>query len=54
LNKGSPFDLLSDRTAQTLAEWLKMHLGIEIINPDRSSSFANAARTGAPQVARAV
>lgn len=49
LERRMPIDLLPDRSAATLAEWLTNHPEIEIISRDRASSYADAARTGAPQ-----
>lgn len=43
-----PVDVLSDRTAQTLTEWLKAHPGVEIICRDRASAYAEGASEGAP------
>lgn len=42
-------DLLEDRNATTLAEWLKKHPEIKIISRDRSKEYARAASEGAPQ-----
>ncbi len=36
LEKHQPIDLLSNRTASTLAQWLEGHPGIEIISRDRA------------------
>jgi transposase len=44
-----PIDLLSDRTAVTLAEWLTSHPGIEVIARDRSREYARGATEGAPE-----
>ncbi|MDQ3816981.1 MAG: transposase, partial [Acidobacteriota bacterium] len=44
-----PIDLLPDRTAETLADWLKAHPEIEIFSRDRSSAYVDAARTSPPQ-----
>jgi len=41
-------DLLNDRDAQTLSDWLSMHPGVEIISRDRATAYAEAARTAAP------
>ena len=49
LEKRKPIDLLPDREAETLAEWLKKHPEIEIISRDRAGSYAAGAKAGAPQ-----
>ncbi|WP_051273731.1 ISL3 family transposase [Desulfotruncus alcoholivorax] len=41
-------DLLPDRQASTLQQWLQDHPGVEIISRDRSQSYAKAAQMGAP------
>jgi transposase len=52
LERRQPIDLLPDRTAETLTEWLKAHPEIETISRDRSAAYADAARTGTPQAAQ--
>jgi transposase len=41
-------DLLNDRDAQTLSDWLSKHPGVEIISRDRATAYAEAARSAAP------
>ncbi|MEV6319542.1 transposase, partial [Streptomyces sp. NPDC051776] len=43
-------DLLSDRSIETVSGWLAAHPGVEVICRDRSASFAEAGRLGAPDV----
>jgi transposase len=49
LERGQIIDLLDDRTAGTLAQWLKEHPGIEIVSRDRSQTYAEAITWGAPE-----
>jgi len=41
-------DLLPDRAAETLADWLRARPGVEIVARDRSTEYARAIALGAP------
>ncbi len=43
-----PVDLLKERDAETLSNWLKEHPGVEVISRDRSGAYAEGASSGAP------
>ena len=48
LEERSVVDLLSDRTAATLAKWLQKHEGVEVVARDRSMEYALGISEGAP------
>jgi transposase len=48
LERHRPVDLWPDQTAESFVSWLRAHPGIAVITRDRSGSFAEAARRGAP------
>jgi transposase len=48
LERHEAIDLLPDRNADTVAEWLAAHTGIQVISRDRGRVYADGARRGAP------
>jgi transposase len=48
LERHQPVALLPERTAEPVAHWLREHPGVEVIARDRSSTYAEGARQGAP------
>ena len=48
LERGDVVDLLPDRDADTVIEWLKAHRGIEVISRDRSAAYSQADRGARP------
>lgn len=49
LERHRPIDLLEDRSAETLAAWLKHYPKLRIISRDRSTEYERAIEYGAPQ-----
>ncbi len=49
MNSSKPVDLLADRKAETLRDWLAQHPGVEIVCRDRAGAYAEGARAGAPE-----
>ena len=54
LETRTPIDLLPDRTADTLATWLKQHPHINIISRDRSLEYEKGICEGAPTAQQVV
>lgn len=49
LEKQRIIDLLPDRSAETLAKWLKQYPSIELVTRDRSTGYLEGVTQGAPQ-----
>ncbi len=47
-------DLLPDRTAESLTEWLQTHPDVEIVSRDRADAYREGIRQGAPQAQQVV
>ncbi len=48
IERHRPIALLADRKAETLAEWLRQHPGVEILSRDRSKIYRSGMNQGAP------
>jgi transposase len=48
LERNQPIDLLADRKAETLTDWLMQHPGVEILSRDRSKTYKSGMDKGAP------
>jgi len=49
LERGCPIDVLEDRLADTVADWLKEHPEVQIVARDRAEAYASGIRQGAPE-----
>ena len=49
-----PVDLLPDRSADTLARWLRAHPGVKYVSRDRSPEYARGVTEGAPSAQQVV
>ena len=48
LERGCPIDVLEDRLADTVADWLKAHPEVQVVARDRAGAYASGIRQGAP------
>ncbi len=46
---GRPLEVLSDRTAETLAAWLELHPEIQVVTRERATEYERGVSLGAPQ-----
>ena len=49
LEARQPIDLLADRSADSLASWLKEHPTVQLISRDRAEAYADGGKRGAPE-----
>jgi hypothetical protein len=49
LETHKPIALLADRKAETLADWLRDHPGVEVLSRDRSKAYKSAMDKAAPE-----
>jgi transposase len=49
LERGCPIDVLEDRLADTVADWLTEHPEVQIVARDRAEAYASGIRQGAPE-----
>src|SRR5260221_8079006 len=54
LTSHRPVDLLPDRTANTLSQWLRTHPGVDYLSRDRSAEYGRGASEGAPSAQQVV
>jgi hypothetical protein len=52
LERHRPVDLLPERSAEGLSNWLTAHPGVQVISRDRGSYYIQGAQSGAPQASQ--
>lgn len=52
LERRRVIDLLPDREAETLSDWLKRHTGVEVISRDRAPAYAQGSSPAHPERCR--
>lgn len=49
LERGCPIDVLEDRAAETVADWLQSHPDVKVVARDRAEAYGAGIRQGAPE-----
>ena len=49
LERHRPVEILPDRTAETVAAWMRSHPEVKIVARDRAEAYASGVKEGAPQ-----
>jgi transposase len=49
LERGCPIDVLEDRAAETVADWLHSHPAVKVVARDRAEAYGAGIRQGAPE-----
>src|SRR5262249_23874841 len=54
LERRRPIEVLADRSAEVVADWLGRHPGVELVARDRSTEYARGIAAGAPGATQVV
>src|SRR5215813_12985188 len=49
LERGCPIDVLEDRAAETVTDWLQSHPDVKVVARDRAEAYGAGIRQGAPE-----